>query len=90
MKFILLALTLLALIACSTPEKKTEEAAATPAGSPTESNAQQVSPYTVQPCQCMKIFMPVCANGRNYGNSCEAECHGAKTWTEGSCANKKK
>jgi hypothetical protein len=38
----------------------------------------------------MKIFMPVCANGRNYGNSCEAECHGAKTWTEGNCANKKK
>ncbi|MES2529082.1 MAG: Kazal-type serine protease inhibitor [Bdellovibrionota bacterium] len=84
MKFLIL----LVLVACSTPEKKTETTEAT--ASPTESNAQQVSPYTVQPCQCMKIFMPVCADGRNYGNSCEAECHGAKTWTEGSCANKKK
>ncbi len=79
---------LLALVACSTPEKKAEAPVAE--GSPTESDAQQVSPYTVKPCQCMKIFMPVCADGRNYGNSCEAECHGAKTWTDGSCANKKK
>lgn len=82
MKFLIL----LVLIACSTPEKKADA----PVESAGESDAQQVSPYTVQPCQCMKIFMPVCANGRNYGNSCEAECHGNKTWTEGSCANKKK
>jgi hypothetical protein len=53
-----------------------------------ESDAQQVSPYTVKPCYCMKIFKPVCADGKNYGNSCEAECNGHKTWTEGSCAKK--
>jgi len=55
---------------------------------PAESDAQQVSPYTVESCYCMKIFKPVCANGQNYGNSCEAECHGHKTWTEGQCRQK--
>jgi hypothetical protein len=39
----------------------------------------------VQPCYCMKIFKPVCAGGQNFGNSCEAECQGHKTWTEGRC-----
>ncbi len=82
MKFILL----LVLVACSIPEKKAQ----LPVSSATDSDVKQVSPYTVRPCQCMKIFMPVCADGRNYGNSCEAECHGAKTWTDGNCANKKK
>jgi hypothetical protein len=90
MKFLIL----LILVACSTHEKKAEAPVGAPVESSvesgSESDVQQVSPYTVKPCQCMKIFMPVCANGRNYGNSCEAECHGAKTWTDGSCANKKK
>lgn len=36
-------------------------------------------------CACIKIFRPVCAEGRTFGNSCEAECHGHKKWTEGSC-----
>lgn len=82
-------LLLFALLACSTAEKKTEAPveATAPAG---ESNAKPVSPYTVKPCYCMKIFRPVCADGKNYGNSCEAECHGHTTWTEGSCASKKK
>ncbi len=85
MKFLIL----LALVACSSPEKKTvtEKAAENSAG---ESDAQQVSPYTVKPCYCMKIFRPVCAGGQNYGNSCEAECNGHKSWTEGNCASKKK
>jgi hypothetical protein len=71
---------LLSLFACSTPK--------TPVASPTESDAKPVSPYTVKPCLCMKIFMPVCAGGVSYGNSCEAECNGHKTWTEGSCKKK--
>lgn len=80
---------LLALIACSSPEKKAEEKAAAE-NSAGESDATQVSPYTVKPCYCMKIFQPVCADGQNFGNSCEAECNGHKTWTEGNCASKKK
>jgi hypothetical protein len=52
---------------------------------PTESNAKPVSPLTVEPCYCMKIFQPVCAEGITYGNSCEAECHGHKSWSEGAC-----
>jgi hypothetical protein len=68
-------LILLALFSCSTKKVET----------PTESNAKPVSPYTVKPCYCMKIFRPVCANGVNYGNSCEAECHGHTKWTEGRC-----
>lgn len=79
-------LILLTLLACSTA-KKPEPAMTESAG---ESDAKPVSPYTVEPCTCMKIFMPVCAGGRNFGNSCEAECNGHKTWTEGSCAKKTK
>lgn len=80
-------LILFVLVACATPKKHETAPVVESAG---ESDAKPVSPYTVQPCQCMKIFMPVCAGGRNFGNSCEAECHGHKTWTEGSCASKKK
>jgi hypothetical protein len=73
-------LIILTLFTCST-QKKTEVA--------TESDAKPISPLTVEPCYCMKIFQPVCAGGVNYGNSCEAECHGHKTWSEGNCAKKK-
>lgn len=74
---------LLLVTSCATEEKKTEVTPTEP--TTTESNAKPASPYTVQPCYCMKIFRPVCAGGMNYGNSCEAECHGHKTWTEGKC-----
>lgn len=80
MKYILiLALT----IACTT--KKEEKPLPHTGEYATESDAKPVSPYTVKPCYCMKIFQPVCADGQNYGNSCEAECQGHKTWTEGHC-----
>lgn len=75
MKWILL----FALVACSTTKNETVKVEEKPA-----------SPYTVQPCLCMKIFKPVCAGNRTFGNSCEAECHGHKTWTEGSCPAQKK
>ncbi len=29
--------------------------------------------------------MPVCADGISFSNSCEAECAGKKTWTQGAC-----
>lgn len=80
MKFLLI-LSLLFAVSCTTSKKEAES----PAG---ESEAQPVSPYTVKPCYCMKIFKPVCAAGVSYGNSCEAECHGNKTWTEGKCPKK--
>ncbi len=83
MKYIFL---LLLIAACSTTDKKSEKAATPVTGTPTESEAKPVSPYTVKPCFCMKIFKPVCAGGRNFGNSCEAECNGHTTWTEGNCA----
>lgn len=66
------------MISCSSHSPKVAESAG-------ESEAKPVSPYTVRPCYCMKIFQPVCAGGQNYGNSCEAECHGHKKWTEGTC-----
>lgn len=73
-------LILLTLFACTTQKPETQ----------TESNSKPISPLTVEPCYCMKIFKPVCADGMNYGNSCEAECHGHKTWTDGPCGKKKK
>jgi hypothetical protein len=75
-------LLLISLFAC-TSHKAPETVA-------TESDAKPVSPLTVEPCLCMKIFQPVCAGGINYGNSCEAECHGHKTWTDGNCGAVKK
>lgn len=84
MKWILL----IALLACSS--HKTPEKDSTALATPTESDAKPVSPLTVKPCYCMKIFQPVCAGGVSYGNSCEAECNGHTKWTEGSCINKKK
>jgi hypothetical protein len=80
MKYILL-LTL--AMACSTKDKTTTQ---TENVESPESEARPVSPYTVKPCYCQKIFMPVCAGGNNYSNSCEAECNGHKTWTEGNCS----
>ena len=79
-------LLLIILFSCSTQndQEKKEISLAT------ESEAKPVSPYTVQPCYCMKIYKPVCAGGRAYGNSCEAECHGHKKWTEGPCSSPKK
>lgn len=61
-----------------------------PEGSPTESDAKPVAPSEVKSCLCEKIFMPVCADGVSYPNSCEAQCYGHKKWTEGSCAGTKK
>lgn len=77
MKYILL---LALVVSCST--KDVEKSAG-------ESDAKPVSPYSVEPCYCMKIFKPVCAGGVTYGNSCEAECRGHKTWTDGQCKKKK-
>lgn len=85
--FLLLALT--TFISCSHNDKpKVEEPAtqAAAASTATESEAKPVSPLTVQPCYCMKMFQPVCAGGQNFGNSCEAECAGHTKWTEGDCA----
>lgn len=73
---------ILALAASCTTAKQKD---APPVIESTESDAIQVSPYTVKPCYCMKIFQPVCAEGMNYGNSCEAECQGHTKWTDGEC-----
>jgi hypothetical protein len=80
MKFLVL---LALLTSCGSMTKEKVDGPKESAG---ESDAKPVSPYTVQPCYCMKIFRPVCADGQNFGNSCEAECHGHKTWNEGQCA----
>ncbi|MEB2778798.1 Kazal-type serine protease inhibitor family protein [Algoriphagus persicinus] len=35
---------------------------------------------------CTYIYSPVCGcNGLTYGNSCEAESAGVKSWVEGKC-----
>jgi hypothetical protein len=79
-------LILLVLIsACTSNKDGNKDAVPAAETSATESDAKPVSPYTVEPCYCMKIYQPVCAGGKNYGNSCEAECEGHKKWTEGAC-----
>lgn len=82
MKYILL---LALFVSCTSPNKETAKSPSED-NAVTESESKPVSPYTVQPCYCMKIYKPVCgADGVTYGNSCEAECQGNKTWTEGTC-----
>jgi hypothetical protein len=78
-----LILALMTVVSCAHKKEENKDVAASQA---TESDSKPISPLTVQPCLCMKIFQPVCAGGQNYGNSCEAECNGHKTWTEGDCA----
>ena len=85
----ILFIALLFIAACSTKNENKSEPVKVPIESPTESSAKPVSPYTVKPCYCMKIFRPVCAEGSTFGNSCEAECQGYKTWQEGPCVEKK-
>ncbi len=75
-------LLLISVVACSS-QNTTVKPNLTPAEKP-------ASPLTVRPCFCMKIYQPVCAAGVSYGNSCEAECNGHKTWDEGACSQKKK
>ncbi len=79
MKYLLLVAL---LVACSTKPTPSPTTTTESAG---ESDPRPVSPYPVQPCYCMKIFKPICAGGQNFGNSCEAECQGYKTWTDGPC-----
>jgi hypothetical protein len=81
-------LILLTLFACSS--HKTPEATKTEVSTATESEAKPASPLTVEPCFCMKIYQPVCVDGVQYGNSCEAECHGNKKWVDGNCPTPKK
>ena len=88
MKWLLL-LALVSVSACSHKDKPAPETTAAAASAATESETKPVSPLTVKPCFCMKIFQPVCAGGQNYGNSCEAECNGHTKWTEGDCASVK-
>jgi len=38
-----------------------------------------------EPCVCPENYEPVCANDVTYSNSCEAECAGFTTYTQGVC-----
>jgi hypothetical protein len=74
---------LILAIACSKPAIQHHSRPAPPATS------TQKSPFTVEPCYCMKIFKPVCGSDRvTYGNSCEAECKKV-SWKDGPCDGQK-
>ncbi|MEM6346322.1 MAG: Kazal-type serine protease inhibitor [Bacteroidota bacterium] len=39
-----------------------------------------------QDCICALIYQPVCGcNDKTYGNSCQAECAGITTYSDGPC-----
>lgn len=38
-------------------------------------------------CICTQEYAPVCgSDNKTYGNACEAECQGVKSYTPGECA----
>jgi hypothetical protein len=42
----------------------------------------------IEGCFCILVYSPVCgADGKTYGNRCEAECNGVKVLYEGECKN---
>lgn len=88
MKFLLI-ISLVFAVSCSTKTEEKKEALPHTGAYAEQADVKPTkSPYTVKECYCMKIFKPVCAGGNNYGNSCEAECHGHTAWTEGHCGKK--
>lgn len=48
-------------------------------------NTKEYRFESVTTCICPEVYMPVCANGKTYGNSCEAQCAGENTWVDGIC-----
>ena len=83
-------LTLLLLLLSCTPKDSTVNPVESSDLPAVESDTQieESNPDLETPpegCACIKIFRPVCAEGRTFGNSCEAECHGHQEWTEGAC-----
>jgi hypothetical protein len=41
-------------------------------------------------CMCTRQYAPVCGcNNKTYGNSCEAECNGITSYSDGECAKGK-
>jgi hypothetical protein len=50
-------------------------------------NTKEYSFETIDECICPEIYAPVCANGKTYGNSCEAQCAGETEWVSGECEN---
>lgn len=40
-------------------------------------------------CVCQQKFAPVCANGRQYGNECNARCAGVTVFSPGACKEQK-
>lgn len=42
---------------------------------------------TCPACMCAMIYSPVCCNGIEYANQCEADCEGASSCSTGQCPN---
>ena len=74
------------LLSCTPKDStvKSVESSAPPAVEIEESNPSHLE-TPPEGCACIKIFRPVCAEGRTFGNECEAQCHGHQDWSEGPC-----
>lgn len=83
---IILSILLLGLTACSKEETKDLTNQAIQEETKGLIGVDLCKGKPIPNCYCLQVYDPVCGcDGRTYGNACEANCAGVKSYKEGAC-----